>query len=105
MMFIMVIPQSGALWVELCQKVNVASRAGEIDDTWLDHFFQVAATDAKIDALSNNVQSKTAHPSSSGPPGKRLTSHKACEQCLQSNTSGHFTCSQCGYNHCDHIHR
>ena len=105
MMFTTVIPQSGALWIELRRKVNAASRAGEIDDTWLDHFFQAAATDAKIDALSTNMQSKTSNPSSSGAAGKRPTLRKACEQCMQSSTSGRFTCSQCGYDHCDHMHQ
>ncbi len=104
MMFTTVIPQSGALWMELRRKVNAVSRAGEIDDTWLDHFFQATATDAKIDALSNNVQYKTASLSSSGLPGKCPTSRKACKQCIQSNPLGCFTCSQCGYDHCDHMY-
>ena len=88
MMFTTVIPQSGALWTELRCKVNTASRAGEINDTWLDHFFQAAATDVKIDTLSTNMQSKTSNPSSSGTAGKCPTLQKACEQCMQSSMSG-----------------
>ena len=87
MMFTTVIPQSGTLWIELHCKVNAASRAGEIDDTWLDHFFQAMETDAKVDALSNNVQSKVSTSSASTNLGKRSTPHKACKQCTQSSTS------------------
>ena len=104
MTFTTVIPQSGALWIELHCKVNTTSRAGEIDDTWLDHFFQAAATDVKIDVLSSNMQSKISNPSSSGTVSKHPTPQKACEQCMQSSMSGQFTCSDCGYDHCDHMH-
>ena len=104
MSFVTLIPQSGALWNELWCKVNAASRLGEIDDTWLDHFFQTVALDAKIDAMSSAIHLKSSV-SSSTAPGKRPPIHKACEQCFQSSTTGRFLCPHCGYDHCEHMHR
>ena len=103
MSFVTLIPQMGALWNKLRRKVNAASRASEINDVWLDHFFQTAAMDAKIDAMSSTVHGRASNQSANSQ-GKRPPIRKACEQCFQSSTTGRFTCSHCGYDHCEHMH-
>lgn len=104
MSFVTLIPQTGALWNELRCKVNAASGSAEIDDTWLDQFFQSAALDVKIDAMSSLTHTKASSLSSNNP-GKRPQTRKACEQCFQSSTTGRFQCPHCGYDHCEHMHR
>ena len=101
MSFVTLIPQTGALWNELHRKVNAAFQALEIDDVWLDHFFQTATMDAKVDAISSTIHGR-ASTQSANSQGKRPPIRKACEQCFQSSTTGRFTCS---YDHCEHMHR